>query len=78
MKLNCQEAIGQLSDYLDRNLPQEMREAIVEHMDRCPACVTFTETYEKTKVLCRKALRKKAPEGLAERVLAFVRDHAEP
>jgi anti-sigma factor RsiW len=75
MKVNCKQAVGDLAEYLDRALPQDMREAIVGHMKRCPACVTFTETYKKTTVLCRKALMKEAPSGLTERVLAFVREH---
>ncbi len=73
MKVNCRQAVSGLADYLENALPQQMQDAIVGHMKRCPACVTFTETYEKTTVLCRKAMLKEAPAGLAERVLAFVR-----
>jgi len=73
MKVNCKQAVGDLADYLDRALPREVRDAIVGHMKRCPACVTFTETYKKTTVLCRKALMKEAPPGLTERILEFVR-----
>ena len=73
MKVNCKQAVGQLAGYLDRTVSQDVRDAIVGHMKRCPACMTFAETYKKTTVLCRKALLKEAPPGLTERVLEFVR-----
>jgi hypothetical protein len=73
MKVNCKQAVGQLAEFLDKALDIDVRDAIVAHMKRCPACVTFTETYKKTTDLCRKSLLKEAPPGLADRVLDFVR-----
>jgi anti-sigma factor RsiW len=74
--VNCKQAMGQLADFLDRSLGPEHRDEVVEHLDRCPACVAFVKSYQVTTTLCRKVLDRPAPQGMCERVLELVERHA--
>jgi anti-sigma factor RsiW len=75
--VNCKQAVGALADYLEQAMTPETRADMLAHIHRCPACETFVETYRKTTALCRKALMKEAPPGLTERVMAFIKKHAD-
>jgi anti-sigma factor RsiW len=73
--VNCRQAIGRLGEYLDQNLVPGECEEITAHLRRCPTCVVFSASYQRTTELCRCLLAREAPASLTARVLEFVRRH---
>ena len=43
--LECRQIADLLGDYLEGSLPRETRELIDFHIDGCPPCVAFLNTY---------------------------------
>ncbi|MDH3212524.1 MAG: anti-sigma factor [Myxococcales bacterium] len=75
--MNCREFVDFLMDYLDDTLPGRQRAALAEHMDECPDCEVYLETYRETVRLGRRICRdpegpvpEDVPEGLVEAILA--------
>ena len=53
-EIECRWIADLLGDYLDRSLPCHTRELIDFHIDRCPPCVAFINTYRATIDAARK------------------------
>ncbi len=52
----CKEMTDLLSAYLDGALPPDQAAAFREHLDRCPACRAYLESYQGVGRLARAAL----------------------
>ncbi len=72
--LSCSEARESLLDFVEGGLDPGTRLGVEEHLRRCPPCGHMMESYKKTTSLCCKVLRKDPPDGLADRVLAVLRE----
>ncbi|MFQ5416333.1 MAG: anti-sigma factor family protein [Myxococcota bacterium] len=46
--MNCREFVDFLMDYLEGELPKGQRETFDSHMEACPSCVLYLDTYQKT------------------------------
>ncbi len=46
--MNCREFVDFLMDYVDGALPDSQRGVFESHMDECPSCVTYLDTYRET------------------------------
>ena len=53
--MNCREFTEFLHDYLFGNLPAEERAVFEEHLNECPWCVSYLDSYRKTIQLGRAA-----------------------
>lgn len=53
--MNCKECYDFLMDYLDGELPEAQRAAFEMHLQACPPCVQYLETYKMTLALARTA-----------------------
>ena len=51
LKLTCQDVIGLLIEYLEVTLSAEVLAAFERHLQDCPPCVAFLNTYRKTQDL---------------------------
>ena len=69
----CKDSIDLLLDFLDGNVPEEEEQHLREHLEACPPCVDFLRTYRATPDLCRKALARKMPQQLADKLTSFLR-----
>jgi anti-sigma factor RsiW len=49
----CGSVVRLLADYLERQLPPDIRQELEEHLQKCPRCVTQLRTYESTVSLLR-------------------------
>jgi anti-sigma factor RsiW len=58
--LTCRELIGFLDDYRDQRLPAGDVERFEWHLARCPDCVAYLASYDRTLQLARLA---EAPEA---------------
>jgi len=75
--ITCQELSEFLLDFLEGNLPEEERAVFEAHLEVCPPCVTYIDSYRKTIALGRNACREEeresppeVPEPLIQAILA--------
>ena len=70
--MNCRELAEVLIDYIAGELPPEQAEHIRQHLDFCPPCVCYIETYKLTITLSRKLPQVAPPAALLARLRAAV------
>lgn len=73
--MTCRELTEFIADFLEDALPPETRAIFESHLEECPACQTFLETYRVTIVLERAAFSdergcRDLPEELVRAILA--------
>jgi hypothetical protein len=71
--LECRRIAELLGDYFEGSLPRETRELIDFHIDGCPPCVAFLNTYKGTMDAARKLPEAPIPSELKNRLLAVLK-----
>jgi anti-sigma factor RsiW len=71
--LECRQIAELLGDYFDGSLPRETRELIDFHIDGCPPCVAFLNTYKGTMDATRKLPEEPIPSELKKRLLTVLK-----
>ena len=81
--MTCREFVEFLMAYLDGTLLRDQREVFDAHMNECPSCVTYLDTYRVTvdleKVVCKDPdgpIPDDVPEGLVAAIVAARRQGA--
>ena len=81
MTCTCKDFVGFLIDYLEDSLPEEQRRVFDAHLEACPSCVTYLETYQETiqlgQAVCKDpdgATPENAPEELVQAILQSRRE----
>ena len=76
-RMTCRECIEFLMDYLSNELPDPSRTSFESHLQKCPNCVRYLESYKTTITLARTAFEvredevpAKVPEELIQAILA--------
>ncbi len=46
--LTCKEFLQEISDFLDENVDQELRQKLEAHITQCPNCFVILDTTKKT------------------------------
>ena len=76
--MNCREFVDFLMEYLEGGLDADVRATFEQHMDACPGCIAYLDTYRETlrlgkEVLCDPpgaAVPEGVPDELVEAILA--------
>jgi len=75
--VTCRELIDFLGEYLDGELPRDVRLRFDEHLAACPECSAYLETYRRTVKLAKDAFRdpddpvpEDVPEDLVKAILS--------
>jgi anti-sigma factor (TIGR02949 family) len=80
--VTCKQAIRQLSEFLDGELPAELAEALQRHLKHCEDCRLVVDTTRKTIEICCNTEPPPLPEGVRERLEHALADkfssHKEP
>jgi anti-sigma factor RsiW len=71
-KLTCRDVIDLLAEYLEESLTPEVLEDFERHLDRCPACVAYLNTYKKTRELTGEVTRVPMPDDMKVRLREFL------
>jgi anti-sigma factor RsiW len=75
--MNCREFIDFLMDYLDGELPDAQRRVFDQHLQHCPPCVRYLESYRQAIRLGQQSLHSEEPAalppGVPERLLEAIR-----
>jgi anti-sigma factor RsiW len=69
----CKDTLAHLLDYLDGDITEDLRARLDKHFGGCQPCEEFLKTYRDTPKLCRKALVKKMPEEVANKLSELLR-----
>jgi hypothetical protein len=77
-ELECRQIADLLGDYLDGSLPRHLRDLLEWHIDGCPPCVAFINTYRETIAATRRLPDTPMPPELKKRLVAFVKSAREP
>ena len=71
--MNCRECTDFLHDYLSGELPEKQQRVFEGHLELCPPCLTYLESYRKTLALGKLVAEEPAdplPEALVKAILA--------
>ncbi|MCA8960188.1 MAG: zf-HC2 domain-containing protein [Planctomycetes bacterium] len=76
-KLTCRELVEILADYLEGSLPEEQFEVLQRHLNLCPPCLDYLDTYRSTIILARECVpkpqqcdaREECPEELIQAIM---------
>ena len=67
-RLTCRDVIALMGDYLETALGDEALAALERHLQDCPACLAYLNTYRKTRDLTGAAGRVAMPDEVRERL----------
>ncbi len=71
--MNCERIVDLLVDYFDGELEEQTAHRLEGHLQDCPGCVKFIETYRQTGSICREALRVEMPAPVKSTLFQFLR-----
>lgn len=71
--LVCQNGVGLLMDYLEDQLPADVRAELEAHVAGCPRCTAFVASYRATPEVLRRATLAALPADLEESLREFLR-----
>jgi anti-sigma factor RsiW len=69
----CASGVELLMDYLEGELPEDLRAELEAHVAACPRCTAFVASYRATPRILQEATLAALPRGLEESLLAFLR-----
>jgi anti-sigma factor RsiW len=64
--MTCRQLVEFLIDFVSDELPDDHRRLIEQHLEICPPCVTYIETYRLTIQLTRQLPPRPIPPELAD------------
>jgi anti-sigma factor RsiW len=70
--IGCPECMDLLADYVDGVLPREQAELLEWHIEGCPPCVAFLNTYKGTVDAARRLRETTLPPELRDKLIAFL------
>ena len=73
----CDECVELLVDYLEGELPAQRARALEIHLDLCPSCVSFVNTYRDTVNIARTLQPEDIPPELTQRLIDFLHKEKE-
>lgn len=73
LKQSCHHVFGQLMDFVEAALPEEVTAQIRDHIAECKACTRIIETLQQTQDLCHRTFRGELPEGAGDKLLLALR-----
>ena len=72
----CQDCVDLLADYLDANLDPETLRKLDEHLEACPPCINFLNTYRSCKDMGKTMAEQptQIPMELEDRLKNFLKE----
>lgn len=71
--VDCQGLVDLLGDYVDDQLPPQLRSAVDGHMGQCAPCMAFLKQYRFAPDAVRAHLLRQVPVDLETRLLSFLK-----
>ena len=76
--VECRQIAELLGDYIEGSLPRRQQELIDWHIEGCPPCVAFVNTYRGTINAAQTLRHVEIPAELKSRLLAVLRSDRPP
>jgi anti-sigma factor RsiW len=73
----CDECVELLVDYISGELPPARARALEIHLDLCPSCVSFVNTYRNTVTIARTLQAEDIPTEVTQRLIEFLHKEKE-
>lgn len=70
----CPDMMDLLVEYLEGDLDEEKERHLEFHLELCPPCMNFLDSYKKTGKVCRSALEKNMPPELKSNLKMFLKE----
>jgi hypothetical protein len=70
--LTCREVIAVLADYLEAVLGDDVLRELENHLQDCPPCVAYLNTYRRTRDVTAQVNRVEMPEEMRRRLREFL------
>ena len=77
-EVECRQIADLLGDYIEGSLPRRQQDLIDWHIEGCPPCVAFVNTYRGTIDAARVLSQVEIPAELKSRLLAVLRSDRLP
>jgi anti-sigma factor RsiW len=74
--MRCKEIVEFLGDYLEGDLDPNTSKALEKHLEGCPPCIAFLNTYRGTVDAARRIQEVSIPPELHDRLLSFLKNHS--
>ncbi len=71
---SCREILDSLRVYLDGEVPADVEEVVAAHLSDCPPCLDRADFERELKAMLASKCRERAPDTLAESLIARLRD----
>ena len=71
--LVCRNGVELLMEYLEGELPPDVRASIDEHVAGCEKCIAFVKSYQDTPRVVRDATNITPPAELGDSLMTFLR-----
>ncbi|MCI0547977.1 MAG: zf-HC2 domain-containing protein [Candidatus Rokubacteria bacterium] len=71
--VGCRECVDLLADYVEGALPRHEAALLESHLDGCPPCVAFVNTYKGTVGAARRLREVRIPPEVEKRLIAFLK-----
>ena len=72
----CNDLVGLLADFVERQLPPEVHSDLERHLAKCPRCLTQLKTYQSTISLLRTIKDDDLPAELRCTLKSFLDRHS--
>ena len=66
--INCEQALGQLFEFLDKEVPEDVGDRIREHLAYCEPCLAEYDIEEHVRALVKRSCTESAPVTLQVRI----------
>jgi len=71
--MRCKEVVELLCDYLEGDLPEDVKKELEEHFNMCKPCIKFLRTYSATSKICKQVVEENLDEECAEELKKFLK-----
>lgn len=71
--MRCKEVIELICDYLEGDLPEDVKKELEEHLNLCKPCIGFLRTYSATSRICKEVIEEHIDEQCVEELKRFLK-----
>jgi anti-sigma factor RsiW len=76
--ISCHQFVSFLLDFIENQLPEDQRLLFQAHLQNCPPCVAYLESYRRTIDLSRRLPDQPVPPELIQRLRSALNSQIQP
>ena len=77
LKITCKSFLDEMSDYIDGELPQDLRASLESHLAKCPECWVLLDETRQTVEIVQKYNCHPMPDAVKDRLVDAIQKHWE-